>query len=127
MGTSAIIRMSFVLACFHAFIFVLILARNTAVAVFHDGCWMTKFFLVLAAFIATMWIPNEFFLGYLNFSRYVSIIFLIYQALLMLVVSYKVNEQLVSNYERDGSNCSAITIIAMTGIFTAISVTWGVF
>lgn len=127
MGTSAIIRMSFVLACFHIMVFLVVLARNTAASVFHDGCWMLKFLIVLAYFIATMWIPNIFFNGYLIFSRWVSIAFLVYQALLMLVVSYKINEALVSNYERDGSGFSGALIIIVTAIITVINIVWAVF
>ena len=101
MGPSAIIRMSFVLACFHFVVFLLVLLRNTAVAIFHDGCWGTKFLFVLAFFIGTMWIPNEFFRGYMQFTRIVSIAFLLCQALMMLVVAFKINELLVGNYEHE--------------------------
>ena len=58
MGTSAIIRMSFVLAVFHFLVFVIILARNTAAAIFHDGCWLFKSLLVVGMFIGSMYIKN---------------------------------------------------------------------
>ena len=61
MGTSAIIRMSFVLAVFHFLVFTLILARNTAVAIFHDGCWLFKSLLVVGMFIGSLYIKNSFF------------------------------------------------------------------
>jgi hypothetical protein len=61
MGVSAIIRMSFTLACFHIVIFCIILARNTPAAVFHDGCWFTKSMMVLGFFIGMMWVPNWWF------------------------------------------------------------------
>jgi hypothetical protein len=124
MGTSAIIRMSFVLACFHFLVFAVILSRGQAASIFHDGCWLFKSMFVLGFFIATMWIPNGFFKGYLEMSRYVSIMFLMYQALLMLVVAYKVNETLVGNYERNGDSCSQVIIIGTTVFFTGISVVW---
>lgn len=78
MGTSAIIRMSFVLAIFHFLVFVVILARNTAASIFHDGCWLFKSLLVIGLFIGSLYINNSFFEGYSSFSRYVSIVFLIY-------------------------------------------------
>jgi hypothetical protein len=93
--------MSFILACFHFLVFTVILSRGDAAAIFHDGCWLFKSLLVLGGFIGSMWISNDFFHGYMTFARYVSIIFLIYQALLMLVVAYKINEVLVANYERN--------------------------
>lgn len=127
MGASAIIRMSFVLACFHLVVFLVILARNTAAAVFHDGCWFTKSMMVLGFFIGTMWIPNWWFQGYLSFARYISIIFLIYQALLMLVVAYKINETMVGNFEREQGGCSGGVLIGLTVFITLINITWGVF
>ena len=130
MGPSAIIRMSFVLACFHTFVLCIILARNTAASIFHDGCWGTKFLFVLGFFIGTMWINNSFFQGYMQFSRVVSILFLLVQALLMLVVAYKLNELLVGNYESestDGIGCSGVVVIVLTALFSIGNVVWLVF
>jgi hypothetical protein len=61
LGPSAIIRMSFVLACFHIVVFCIILARNTFSSVFHDGCWLFKFVAVMIAFGGSLFIPNHFF------------------------------------------------------------------
>ena len=130
MGPSAIIRMSFVLAWFHAFVLCVILARNTAAAIFHDGCWCVKFLVVLGFFIGTMWIDNSFFQGYMKFARIVSIAFLLIQALLMLVVAYSINELLVGNYEHENSNglgCSGIIIIVLTGLITLGNLVWLIF
>jgi hypothetical protein len=127
MGPSAIIRMSFVLACFHAVVFLAILARNTAAAIFHDGCWGFKYLIVFTAFIISLWIPNSFFSGYMEFSRIVSILFLLLQAMLMLVVAYTLNETLVGNYESestDGLGCSGVIVIGITGIFTIGNIVW---
>jgi hypothetical protein len=130
LGPSAIVRMSFVLACLHATILCIILARNTAVALFHDGCWGAKFLIVFAAFVASMWIDNSFFHGYMSFARIVSVIFLFVQALLMLVVAYQLNELLVSNYEAErgeGIGVSGAIVIAITAIVTIGNIVWLVF
>ena len=124
MGASTIIRMSFVLACFHFLVFILILPRNQFSALFHDGCWLLKSLFVLGFFVATMWIPNHFFEGFSTFARYVSIVFLIYQALLMLVVAYKINEVLVRNYEEAGDSCSGAILVGMTISLTVLSAVW---
>ena len=63
----------------------------------------------------------------MQFCRYVSLAFLIYQALLMLIVSYKINDSLVGNYERDGSACSAAIVIGVTGIISAFNLVWAGF
>lgn len=99
LGPSAIIRMSFILAIFHTLVMCVILARNTAASIFHDGCWGTKFLIVFLGFCVSLYIPNSFFHGYMDFSRYVSMIFLILQAMLMLIVAYKINAGLLANYE----------------------------
>lgn len=87
---------------------------------FHDGCWCIKILFVIAFFIGSMWIPNTFFKGYLEFSRVISAIFLIYQALLMLQVAYKTNDRLVSNYQRDTTNCSKYILAIVAAAFFAI-------
>lgn len=101
LGASGIIRMSFVLVIFHLLTFLIILSRNEMAAAFHDGCWLFKNLFVLAAFIGSMWISNDFMIVYLHISEWLSCIYLIYQGLLMLIVAYKINEQLVENYEQD--------------------------
>ena len=106
LGASSIIRMSFVLLLFHLTVFLIILARNEMAAAFHDGCWMFKSLVVMAGFIASMWIPNDTMIMYLNFSKYLSAIYVLYQGLLILIVAYKINEQLVRNYENDDTCCS---------------------
>ena len=52
------------------------------------------------------------------------------QALIMLVVAYKINETLVGNYEREntqGLGCSGLVIIVLTAIITAGNITWAIF
>lgn len=124
LGASAIVRMSFSLFCIHLLVFLLILARNSTVAAFHDGCWGTKFLLTLALFIGSMWISNDFMKGYMVMTRVVSTFFLVYQAMLMLIVGYKVNDTLVRNYEQDTSNCSGIILMLVTIVLTVINAWW---
>ena len=122
--------MSFVLACFHGIVLCVILARNTAASIFHDGCWGTKFLIVFGAFVGSMWIDNSFFQGYMQFSRIISIVFLLIQAMLMLVVAYQLNEVLVGNYEHentDGLGCSGIIVIIITALVTIGNIVWLVF
>ena len=125
MGVSAIIRMSFTLMVFHALVFIVCLARNDMAAIFHDGCWLFKNMMIFCFFIGMLFVRNEFFRGYASFARYVSIIFLFYQAILILIVAYKVNSRLVSNFdndEREGSSCSAIILIGVTAVITILNV-----
>ena len=77
-----------------------------------------------------MWIDNSFFKGYMQFSRAVSVVFLLIQALLMLVVAYKVNEVLVGNYSREpteGLGCTGVTVIVITAMITIGNIVWLIF
>jgi hypothetical protein len=131
LGPSAIVRMSFILAIFHLVVFCVLLARNTAASIFHDGCWGTKVLIVFLGFCVSLYIPNSFFQGYMDFSRYVSILFLILQAMLMLIVAYKINSGLIANYENEapanGLGCSGAIIVLITLVFTAGNITWVVY
>ena len=102
LGTALMLRMSFALCIFHTLVFLIILARNDLVAAFHDGCWGTKALFVTLIFIVSLWFSNDFIMGgFLKMTKWISMIFLLYQALLMLVVAYKINDSLVSNAEND--------------------------
>jgi hypothetical protein len=66
LGSGSLIRMSWVLACFHAFMVLTILPRGDAAAQWHDGCWSTKALIVVAGWIASQWLPNDPFIeGYM--------------------------------------------------------------
>jgi hypothetical protein len=116
--------MSFVLFLFHLAVFLIICARNEMAAAFHDGCWMAKSLLVAAGFIGSMWIPQAFMVMYLNLAKWLSALYVLYQGLLILIVAYKINEQLVRNYENDETCCSQAILLGFTLIITAGNITW---
>lgn len=125
LGIAIVLRMSFTLFCFHLFIFVIICARNSMAAAFHDGCWMFKGLLIVGGFAVQCYFGNDFYMdGTLKVSRWISAIFLIYQALLMLISSYKINEQLVANVEKDSSCCSSAILISFLVLVTSCNVFW---
>jgi hypothetical protein len=71
--------------------------RNDTAAIIHDGWWTLKSIIVAGLFIGSFFISNDpFFLGYMEFSRYVSVIYLCFQAMLMLIVCYLINNSLVT-------------------------------
>lgn len=130
-GASALIRTSWSLAIFHVFMLIVVCLRNNFAAAFHDGCWGTKFLIVAALFISSLWIPNDPVInGYLAFSRVVSILFLIYQELLILLVAYELNDLLVNNVNKENGNicsCSGIILLSLFVLTTAGNITWLVF
>ena len=82
----------------HIIIFFVVLFRTTISAIIHDGLWGLKYLLVFGIFFGSLFIDNEFFKGYMSLARYISIPFLIIQAMLMLIVAYTVNDTLVGNF-----------------------------
>merc|ERR1712048_1411026 len=127
-GASAIVRLSLALAVFHLIMFGVTCLRNDGAAMFHDGCWLAKNLIILGLTTAFLWIPNDpVIIGYMKFARWISIVFLIYQAILMLVVAYTLNSQLVDNVTRDGGNalsCSGIILMGLFGILTIGNLVW---
>jgi hypothetical protein len=93
-------------------------------AAFHDGCWCFKFLFVAGVFTGSMWIPKSFIEGYMELTRVASTGFLIYQAMLMLISAYKINEKLVENYANDKTRCSAWILVIVTLSITGLNLWW---
>lgn len=130
-GASALIRTSWSLAIFHIIMLIIVSLRTNFSAAFHDGCWGAKFLIVAGILIASLWIPNDpVMMGYLEFARIVSIFFLMYQALLILVLAYTLNEVLVRNVELEGGSafsCSGIVLIIIFVLSLGGNITWIIF
>lgn len=78
-SASGLVRISLSLAAFQFVILCVVLFRNDAAAVIHDGWWGLKFFIVGGLFVGSMWIPNyPLIIGYMKFARIFSVIFLGY-------------------------------------------------
>jgi len=79
----------------------------------------------VGGYVGSFYIPMNFFNNfYLKVAVGISVVFLIYQALLMLVVSYKINETLVNNYNNDQTKCSAIILMSTTIAITLSNLLW---
>ena len=78
-GPSLLVRMSFALAACHLLVFFVCLFRNEAASKFHEGCWCFKILLVIGLmFWSLYWTNDPFFSTYLLFSKYVSLLFLLF-------------------------------------------------
>lgn len=127
-GPSLLVRMSFALALCHTICFGVCCLRNEMAAKFNEGCWCFKILIVVAMMVGGLWIPNEpFYFGYLHFAQWTSFFFLAFQAVLMLIVAYVVNDVLISNVNREGAEsmtCSGIILIVSTLLLTTGNITW---
>lgn len=84
MGASVVFRVSFALALFHLIVLFVIAFRLKCSAFFHDGCWVSKFFIIAVVFIPTLWIPNTFFKIYGYFSLICSFFMLTFQGAVII-------------------------------------------
>lgn len=129
-GASLLVRMSFALACTHGLIFLILLIRNEGAAKFNEGCWCVKFLICAAFLICWFFVDNSFFQGYMVFASWVSWFFLAFQAMLMLIVAFVINDALISNVNVEGGeamSCSGIILITLTFIFFGGNITWIIF
>jgi hypothetical protein len=124
---SAVFRMSFILVLFHLLILLICLTRSQIAAVFHDGWWSFKFILVLASFIASFYIDNRFFEGYVVFVRITSVFFLIYQGICILSLSYVINNAVVSYWAESEGSCAGVMLIVFTVIIYALDLVFLIF
>lgn len=70
--------------------------RNDTAAIIHDGWWTLKFLIVAILFVTSFFIPNSpIIVGYLKAARYISVMYLKYQAMHILVLAYVINNSLV--------------------------------
>lgn len=76
---------------------MIVLPKAEFSAHIHDGWWGCKFLIVTALFIGSLYIDNQpFMIGYMQFARVVSVFFLAYQAIIILIVAYIINEAMVT-------------------------------
>lgn len=95
-SASGLVRMSWSLAIFQLLILVICLFKNDTAAVIHDGWWTLKFLIVAILFGTSFFIPNSPVIDYyLKGARYVSVGYLKYQAMHILVLAYVINNSLV--------------------------------
>ena len=76
MGTPAVLRASLILFIYHIVILLSLIPRGRCSSIVHDGWFSLKFLLLLGSFIASFWIPKSFFIGWGEFCRAGSILYL---------------------------------------------------
>ena len=120
-GVSAVLRMTFALACFHVLIILVILPRGQCSAVIHDSGWCLKFYIIVALFIGFFWIPISFFQAWADISRYVSILFLVVQVFYILDGAYSFNDYMANRPTNDDNWKFGVllfyTIVLIAGSF----------
>ena len=119
-GTAAVLRASFVLFVYHILILLMLIPRGDCSSAIHDGFFTCKFVFIFVAWIATFWMHNDFFIGWANFCRAGSILYLIIQSYFLLNFSYLWNDDLVAQMETGSEPCYAKFLLCGFSIFLAI-------
>jgi hypothetical protein len=75
--------------------FVILAISSFCFPIVHYGAWLLKLLFFILMLGLSLLIPNHFFNGYAELSRYGSIIFLLIQVLLIIDFAYAVHEWLL--------------------------------
>ena len=117
--------MSFVLGVFHLFMLMFCLLRSEISKFANEGteiwiiigAWFLKIFAIPALFVSMMYIPNSFFMGYVDFARVVSILFLIFESIVFIDLFYHWGERWVKNYDDGHTEWQYILILTAVGLY----------
>lgn len=90
-GLQAVYRLS---ASLCGFFFIMALL-TFCVPILHHGAWLLKLLAFIVLCGISLAIPNNFFVGYAETSRYLSIGFLVLQCLLMIDLTYSIHDWLL--------------------------------
>mmetsp|Transcript_14193 Transcript_14193/g.2281 ORF Transcript_14193/g.2281 Transcript_14193/m.2281 type:complete len:137 (+) Transcript_14193:366-776(+) len=82
---------------------------------------MLKFLIVAGMFIGSFWIDDDFFDGYADFSRYLSVVLLIIQIVIIIDFSYIWNESWVNKYSETKSSFWFVALLSFSVIMWGIS------
>lgn len=118
-------RISWSLAIFQLLILLITLFKNDTAAVIHDGWWTLKFFLVAVLFGSSFFIPNHPVIDYyLEGARYVSVMYLKYQAMHILVLAYVINNSLVNRASQPGGFWAKAFLVTGFSVLTIVNIIW---
>jgi len=117
LGVSAIFRMSFALVALHVFILIFLFMRNGCSRSTNEDIWMFKIMLVVGVFIGSFFISNDFFAKYSVLAMYVSIVFILFQIVMIIDLCYLWNKAWIERYDA-GENCYGYLLVFLTaGIY----------
>ncbi len=120
LAISAVYRISFSLAALHLVLFFLCLFKNELVAAINEGAWPLKFLAVLGTYLASFFIPNDFFLLFGKLATMTSFLFLVYEMIMLIHLAYTWNHSWVDNYDSSsdssGQTYWSILLVAASAV-----------
>lgn len=97
---------------------VLMLCRNKCSQVLNEGLFCFKYLLVVGVFIGLLFVDNSVFEDYAIASKYISIIYMILQSIILIDLFYMFSIKLVKRYDQ-GETCYGGYLIFFTILFEA--------
>ncbi|KAL4493646.1 hypothetical protein ABPG72_004139 [Tetrahymena utriculariae] len=112
LGASSVYRMSFSLASFYLGLFLLlfICCGIEAKKMINDGLWCFKITYIILVFILVFFIPNSFFEGYSQFAKYISILYMLFQSLVIIDLLYKWSQTWVKYYDQGNQSMRYVLV-----------------
>jgi len=117
--------MSFTLASLHLLLMLFCLIGGKCAKSVNENGFTLKFIFVVGLFIGLHFVNNDFFYSYFQVSKYISILFLLFQVLMLIDLFYLWAEQWVANYNRD-QECYKYLLLSFTVILIALYIYLGV-
>lgn len=88
-GSFAIYRLSASLMLLHVFTMLACLERGAFAKTVNEGCWLFKIFILIGMFIGSLWIPNGYFVFYLEIAEWASLVYLLAQLVLIIDFAFQ--------------------------------------
>jgi hypothetical protein len=129
LGISSVYRMSFTLLVFHVMTLLFSFTTNECAKVFNMDCWSFKILFITVFYFSMFFISNNFFTVYAEITRFLSIIFLIYQALVIIsfghIINVKLVEHLDNAVDKGENTCKyQFWLIFLSLIFGGLTIYW---
>lgn len=118
LGISVVYRVSLALVVLHVFVLFWLLFRNGCSKRFNEGVWFFKLILVLGSFILFFFIHNSVFERYSKVIMVLSLVFLLFQIIMLIDLSYIWGARWIQKYDA-GKTAYAIPLFGFSLIFYA--------
>eukprot|EP00304_Pavlova_gyrans_P005855 CAMPEP_0206043066 /NCGR_PEP_ID=MMETSP1466-20131121/7564_1 /ASSEMBLY_ACC=CAM_ASM_001126 /TAXON_ID=44452 /ORGANISM="Pavlova gyrans, Strain CCMP608" /LENGTH=401 /DNA_ID=CAMNT_0053417823 /DNA_START=102 /DNA_END=1307 /DNA_ORIENTATION=- len=124
-GNEAVYRVAGSMCAFFLVLASICACSGSFAASAHRGYWAIKVFMLTSIITASLWIPNGVFDAFASVSRVFSVLFVLYQGLLLIDFAYMWNSKWVSLDEESDSfgwraGILAVCIALYVCCFTAI-------
>lgn len=97
---TTIYRECFAMTVFYLVMAVLCMRKNQFFGFINRSCWVLKIIFLACLLIITFFIPSAFFDGFRDFSRYISIVFLVLQVVILIDFSCSWSDKWIQSYEK---------------------------